>query len=139
MVECNATAAAYPRDLALPHLFARQAAKTPGAIAVVAGAQSLTYRDVDQRSDALARQLLSRGFGPSARVGVFVNRTADLVVAPLAILKAGNAYVPLDPSYPPGRLTQIIEQSGLVAIIAQSEVVPPALRSAPIVADRRRL
>jgi amino acid adenylation domain-containing protein len=133
VVECNATAAAYPRDLALPHLFARQAAKTPDAIAVVAGAQSLTYRDVDQRSDALVRQLLSRGFGPSARVGVFVNRTADLVVAPLAILKAGNAYVPLDPSYPPGRLTQIIEQSGLVAIIAQSEVVPPALRAVPTV------
>ena len=134
VVECNATAAAYPRDLALPELFARQAAKTPGAIAVVSGAQSLTYRDVDQRSDALARQLLSRSFGPSARVGVFVNRTADLVVAPLAILKAGNAYVPLDPSYPPARLAQIIDQSGLVAIIAESEAVPLALRSVPIVA-----
>ena len=134
VVECNHTAAAYPRDLALPQLFARQAAETPGAIAVVAGAQSLTYRDVEQRSDALARQLLSRGFGPSARVGVFVNRTADLVIAPLAILKAGNAYVPLDPTYPPGRLTQIIEQSGLAAIIAESELVPPALRSVPIVA-----
>ena len=90
MVECNDTAAAYPRDLTLPQLFARQAAETPGAIAVVAGAQSLTYRDVEQRSDALARQLLSRGFGPSARVGVFVNRTADLVIAPLAILKTGQ-------------------------------------------------
>ena len=134
VVECNDTAAAYPRDLTLPHLFARQAAETPGAIAVVAGAQSLTYREVEQRSDALARQLMSRGFGPNARVGVFVNRTADLVIAPLAILKAGNAYVPLDPTYPPGRLTQIIEQSGLVAIIAQSAVVPPPLRSVPIVA-----
>ena len=134
MVECNDTAAAYPRDLTLPHLFARQAAETPGAIAVVAGAQSLTYRDVEQRSDALAQQLISLGFGPNARVGVFVNRTADLVIAPLAILKSGNAYVPLDPTYPHGRLTQIIEQSGLVAIIAQSEIVPPPLRSVPIVA-----
>jgi amino acid adenylation domain-containing protein len=134
VVECNHTAAAYPRDLALPQLFARQAAETPGAIAVVAGAQSLTYRDAEQRSDALAQQLLSRGFGPSARVGVFVNRTADLVIAPLAILKAGNAYVPLDPTYPPGRLSQIVEQSGLAAIIAESELVPPALRSVPIVA-----
>ena len=135
VVECNDTAAAYPRDLTLPQLFARQAAETPDAIAVVAGAQSLTYRDVDHRSDALARQLLSRGFGPSARVGVFVNRTADLVIVPLAILKTGNAYVPLDPTYPPGRLTQIIEQSGLAAIIAQSEIVPPALRAVPIVAS----
>ena len=135
VVECNDTVAAYPRDLTLPQLFARQAAETPDAIAVVAGAQSLTYRDVDQRSDALARQLLSRGFGPSARVGVFVNRTADLVIVPLAILKTGNAYVPLDPTYPPGRLAQIIEQSELAAIIAQSEIVPPALRAVPIVAS----
>jgi amino acid adenylation domain-containing protein len=134
VVECNDTTAAYPRDLTFPDLFARQAAETPGAIAIVAGAQSLTYRELEQRSDALARQLISLGFGPNARVGVFVNRTADLVIAPLAILKAGSAYVPLDPTYPPGRLTQIIHQSGLVAIVAQSESVPPALRSVPIVA-----
>ena len=134
VVECNETAAAYPRDLALPQLFARQAAQTPGAIAVVAGADSLTYRDVERRSGALAQRLISLGFGPNARVGVFVSRTADLVIAPLAVLRAGNSYVPLDPTYPPARLTQIIEQSGLVAIITQSEVVPPPLRSVPIVA-----
>lgn len=132
-VECNDTAAPYPRNLTLPHLFARQAAETPGAIAVVAGADSLTYRDVEARSDALAQRLTDLGFGPNARIGVFVSRSVDLVIAPLAILKAGNAYVPLDPTYPTGRLTQIIEQSGLVAIIAQSEVVPAPLRSAPIV------
>ncbi len=137
VVECNDTAAAYPRDFTLPHLFARQAAETPGATAVVAGARSLTYRDVEQRSDELARRLLSLGFGPKARVGVFVNRSADLVIAPLAILKAGSAYVPLDPTYPPGRLSQIIEQSGLVAIVAQSEIVPLPLQSVPIVAVGR--
>ena len=74
VVECNDTEAAYPRDLTLPHLFARQAAETPGAIAVVAGAQSLTYRDVEQRSDALAQQLIRLGVGPNARVGVFVKQ-----------------------------------------------------------------
>ena len=134
VVECNDTATAYPRDLTFPELFARQAAETPGAIAIVAGAQSLTFRELERRSDALARQLISLGFGPKARVGVFVNRTADLVIAPLAILKSGNAYVPLDPTYPHGRLTQIIEQSGLVAIIAHSAVAPPPLCSVPIVA-----
>ena len=133
-IECNETAVAYPRDLTLPHLFARQAAKTSDAIAVVAGAQSLTYRELERRSDALARRLIRLGFGPNARVGVFVNRSADLIIGPLAILKAGNAYVPLDPTYPAGRLTQIIERSGLVAIITQSESVPPPLRSVPIVA-----
>ena len=134
VVECNNTAAAYPRELALPQLFARQAGETPGAVAVVAGAQSLTYRELEQRSDALARLLLSRGYGPGARIGVFVNRTADLVVAPLAILKSGNAYVPLDPTYPAGRLLQIIERSGLAAIVARPEVEVPALRTVPIVA-----
>lgn len=134
VVECNDTAAAYPRDLTFAHLFARQAAETPSAIAVVAGAQSLTYRELEKRSDTLARQLISLGFGPSERVGVFVNRTADLIIAPLAILKAGSAYIPLDPTYPTERLTQIIEQSGLVAIVARSESVPPTLRSVPIVA-----
>jgi amino acid adenylation domain-containing protein len=134
VVDCNDTEAAYPRDLTLPHLLARQAAATPGAIAVVASAQSLTYGELEQRSDALARRLISLGFGPNARVGVFVNRTVDLVIAPLAILKSGNAYVPLDPAYPDGRLAQIVEQSGLVAIVAESEVVPPSLGSVPIVA-----
>jgi amino acid adenylation domain-containing protein len=134
VVECNDTGAAYPRDLTFPHLFARQAAETPSAIAVVAGAQSLTYRELEKRSDTLARRLIGLGFGSNARVGVFVNRTADLIIAPLAILKAGSAYVPLDPTYPPARLTQIVEQSGLVAIVARSESAPPALRSVPIVA-----
>jgi amino acid adenylation domain-containing protein len=134
VVQCNDTAVAYPRHLTFPHLFARQAAETPGSIAAVAGAHSLTYLELEQRSDALAQQLINRGFGPNARIGVFVNRTVDLIIAPLAILKSGNAYVPLDPTYPHGRLTQIIEQSGLVAIIAESAVVPPPLRSVPIVA-----
>ena len=133
VVECNDTAAAYPRDLTFPLLFARQAAETPGATAVVAGAQSITYRDVEQRSDALARRLLGQGFGPNARIGVFVDRTADLVIAPLAIMKAGNAYVPLDPTYPHERLAQIVDQSGLAAIVAASEIVPAPLRSVAIV------
>ena len=134
MVDCNDTEVAYPRDLTLPHLFARQAAQTPGAVAVVAGVQSLTYGELEQRSCELAQHLKSLGFGPKARVGVFIGRSADLVIAPLAILKSGNAYVPLDPAYPDGRLAQIVEQSGLVAIVAESEVVPPSLRSVPIVA-----
>ena len=139
MVDCNDTQVAYPRELALPHLLARQAAATPRAIAVVAGAgHSLTYGELEQRSDTLAQRLISLGFGPKARIGVFVNRTADLVIAPLAILKSGNAYVPLDPAYPDGRLTQIVEQSGLVSIIAQTEVVPPPLRTVPIVAIHNR-
>jgi amino acid adenylation domain-containing protein len=134
VVESNQTATEYSRDVPLPELIARQTAKTPDAIAVVAGAQSLTYRALEQRTDALAQRLLSLGYGPNARIGVFVNRTADLLIAPLAILKAGSAYVPLDPTYPPARLTQIIEQSRLAAIVTQSELVPAPLRSVPIVA-----
>ena len=132
-VECNNTAAEYPRDLTFPHLFALQAGETPTAIAVAAAGQSLTYRDVELQSNVLAQRLVRLGIGPNSRVGIFVSRTVDLVVAPLAILKAGHAYVPLDPTYPAGRLTQIIEQSGLAAIVAQSNVVPTPLHSVPIV------
>ncbi len=136
--ECNRTAASYPQHLSLPQLFDQQAARTPASIAVVAGGQALSYEQVGRRSDALAAELLRRGIGPGARVGVLVERSADLVIAPLAIMKAGSAYVPLDPVYPIGRLTQIVAQSSLAAIVAQTAVLPsPLSEMAPfIIADK---
>ncbi len=134
LFECNKTAANYPRHLSLPQLFDQQAARTPAATAVVHDDRALSYQEVEWRSNALAAKLLKRGIGPGARVGVFIRRSADLVIAPLAIMKAGNAYVPLDPAYPAGRLTQIVEQSNLSGIVARSPVLPTQLSaSVPIV------
>jgi amino acid adenylation domain-containing protein len=120
----NPVAAEYPRQLTLPQLFNRQARQTPEATAIVDGARRLSYQEVEQRSNALAARLLG-DVGPGARIGVFVRRSANLVIAPLAVMKAGSAYVPLDPAYPAGRLAQIIEQSDMAAIIADSS--EPAL------------
>jgi len=87
--------------------FIRQAAATPEAIAVACAGVSLTYAELDRRTDAVAGSLRRRGIGPEALVGVSVPRSVDLVVALLGVLKAGGAYVPLDPSYPAERLRQI--------------------------------
>ncbi|MFD8542667.1 amino acid adenylation domain-containing protein [Streptomyces sp. NPDC059649] len=85
-------------------LWEQQAARTPDAVAVVAGAHRATYADVDRRATALAAELRARGIGPEDLVGVCLGRSVEMVVALLGILKSGAAYLPLDPSYPADRL-----------------------------------
>ena len=97
--------------------FRAQAARTPDAIAVVAGDRSLTYRQLDERANRLARHLQSLGVKPDTLVGVAMGRSETLVVSLLAILKAGGAYVPLDPTYPQDRLSLVIEDSGMPVLL----------------------
>ncbi|MGO4753155.1 AMP-binding protein, partial [Streptomyces sp. 2MCAF27] len=85
-------------------LWERQAAATPDAVAVVAGAHHATYADVDRRATVLAAELQARGIGPEHLVGVCLGRSVEMVVALLGVLKSGAAYLPLDPSYPADRL-----------------------------------
>ncbi|HEX7242003.1 MAG TPA: amino acid adenylation domain-containing protein, partial [Longimicrobiaceae bacterium] len=92
--------------------FAEQASRTPASPAVVEGGETLTYAGLDRRSGRLARLLRERGVGPGARVGVCLERSADLVVAELAVLRAGAAYLPLDPGYPRERLAFMLRDSG---------------------------
>ncbi|UNO38538.1 non-ribosomal peptide synthetase [Streptomyces sp. MST-110588] len=89
-------------------LFARQAAAVPGSVAVVAGARRLTYAELDERSERLAHRIAGRGVRRGDLVAVALPRSADLVVALLAVLKAGAAYVPLDPGYPADRLAAML-------------------------------
>ncbi|MBQ1099161.1 amino acid adenylation domain-containing protein [Streptomyces sp. b94] len=110
LVEFNDTAVPTP-DTTVPGLVEAQAARTPDAVAVVADGESLTYREVDARADRLARELAGRGVGPESVVAVSLPRTADLVVALLAVLKAGGAYLPVDPKYPSHRLAAIFGQA----------------------------
>src|SRR5947209_16524415 len=100
----NVTQQDYPRDRCVPQLVAEQAAATPDAVAVVAGDQVLTYRELDLHANQLAHYLRARDVGPEVVVGLCLGRSLALVVAALGILKAGGAYVPLDPAYPPERL-----------------------------------
>ncbi|MFI7136095.1 amino acid adenylation domain-containing protein [Nonomuraea sp. NPDC050153] len=88
----------------LPELFEAQVARTPHATAVVSGDVSVTYAELDERADRLARLLIGRGVGPESVVGVCLERGIDLVVAALGVLKAGGAYLPIDPAYPAERI-----------------------------------
>ncbi|WP_282794117.1 non-ribosomal peptide synthetase [Streptomyces sp. CC224B] len=120
VVEFNDTASAIP-DVTVHGLIEAQAARTPDEIAVVSEGVTLTYRDVVDRSDRLARALVDRGVGRESMVGVALPRTADLVVALLAILKAGGAYLPVDPKYPSHRLAAIIKEARPRLVLTDSE------------------
>jgi pristinamycin I synthase-2 len=101
----------------LPELFEAQAARTPDAVAVTCGAAALTYRELNARANRLTRLLLEHGAGPEQRVAVSLPRTADLVVALLAVVKSGAAYVPLDPHHPAERNARIVEDAAPLLVI----------------------
>ncbi|HEY2738446.1 MAG TPA: amino acid adenylation domain-containing protein, partial [Thermoanaerobaculia bacterium] len=104
----NATDQPFHGDICLHERFAAQVARTPGAVALVAGEERIAYADLDARANRLARRLRRLGVGPESRVGVALERTSRLIVALLAVLKAGGAYVPLDPAYPRQRLAFLL-------------------------------
>jgi amino acid adenylation domain-containing protein len=108
-----------PEATLLHETFEAQAARTPDALAVASQGVWLTYRELEQRANQLARHLRTLGVGPEVRVGVCLDRSADLVVGLLAVLKAGGAYVPLDPEYPEQRLAFILEDSAASLVLTQ--------------------
>ncbi|HEY0603236.1 MAG TPA: amino acid adenylation domain-containing protein [Herpetosiphonaceae bacterium] len=125
----NATAAALPQDVSIPDLFAAQAARTPHAPAVIWQDQQLTYGELDQHANQLARHLQTLGVGPDVVVGVCLERSLDLVIALLGILKAGGAYVPLDPAYPAERLNHMLEDSQARVVLGQQHLPAGSLGS----------
>ncbi len=112
LAEWNDTAAGFPAGLCLHGLFERQAERAPEAVALVAGDETLSFGELDRRSDRLAARLRSLGIGPESRVALCLERSPEALIALLAVLKAGGAYVPLDPEYPQGRLAFMLEDSG---------------------------
>jgi amino acid adenylation domain-containing protein len=129
LLEWNRTEADYPRSSTIADLFAAQAARTPDAVAVIAQGRTLTYRQLDESANRLARRLQNLGVKPDTLVGVAMGRSETLVVSLLGILKAGGAYVPLDPTYPEDRLSLVIEDSQMPVLLttAASRVhLPPA-------------
>ena len=117
--EWNDTGRTIP-STTLPELFAAQAARSPDAIAVVFGDQSLTYGALDARANQLAHHLRALGVGPEVVVGLCIERSLEMLIGLLGILKAGGAYLPLDPSYPHERLTFMLTDAGSPVLVTQS-------------------
>ncbi|NOK39823.1 AMP-binding protein, partial [Corallococcus exercitus] len=107
----NATSAPFPGEACIHHLFEAQAALRPDAIALEFGSQRLTYRQLDAQANQLAHALRSFGVGPDDLVALCLERSVELVVSLLAILKAGAAYLPLDADYPAQRLAFMLEDA----------------------------
>ncbi|MFE2723395.1 amino acid adenylation domain-containing protein [Kitasatospora sp. NPDC059327] len=130
----NATGRDYPTGT-LPLLFEAQAARTPNAAAVRFEGADLTYRELDVRANLLAHHLRTLGVGPESVVGVCLHRGADLVVALLAVLKAGGAYLPLDPDYPADRLAFMLADSGARAVVTDPGLTPLVSGHTPHLVD----
>ena len=111
----------------LPVLFEAQVERTPDAIAVVFEEQTLTYRELNERANRLAHFLIAKGVGPEDLVGVAVPRSLEMVVSLLGILKAGAAYLPLDPEYPLERLRLMLDDAKPACVITSGQVGFPIL------------
>ncbi|MBD2520193.1 amino acid adenylation domain-containing protein, partial [Nostoc sp. FACHB-973] len=123
LVEWNDTQVDYPQDLCIHQLFEEQVDSTPDAIAVVYENQQLTYYELNYRANQLAHYLQSLGVGSDALVGLCVERSLEMVIGLLGILKAGAAYVPLDPEYPTERLSFILEDAQVSVLLTQQSIL----------------
>ncbi|MCE1118721.1 non-ribosomal peptide synthetase, partial [Pseudomonas sp. NMI795_08] len=119
----NATATDYPLQRAVHQLIEDQVQRTPAAPALVFGDSTLSYAELDARANRLAHYLRAHGAGTDRLVGISVQRSVEMVVGLLGILKAGAAYVPLDPEYPEERLAYMIEDSGISLLLTQQALL----------------
>jgi aspartate racemase len=121
LVEWHDTLTAYPQDKCLHQLFEAQVELTPHAIAVICADERLTYLELNQRANQLARHLCALGVGPEVLVGPCVERSLEMVVGMLGILKAGGAYVPLDPADPRHRLAFMFDDTRALVLLTQEK------------------
>ncbi len=121
----------FPVEAGLSTLFEAQVARTPDAIALVSGDEQLSYAVLNRWANQLAHFLQAQGVGPGQFVGLFCERSPTLLIAILAIVKAGAAYVPLDPAYPAERIAMILHDAQVTLLITEQEHVLPQLADAP--------
>jgi amino acid adenylation domain-containing protein/FkbM family methyltransferase len=127
LVIWNSTEAAYPQDKTLDQLFHEQACRTPGATALVCDDASLTYLELEGRANRLAHHLRERGAARNELVAVCLERSSELVVALLGVLKAGAAYLPLEPAFPAERLRFMMEDAGVSCVITTARLLNEAM------------
>jgi amino acid adenylation domain-containing protein len=123
LVEWNATTVPLPDNQCLQHVFETRVARTPDAVAVVCGDAALTYHELNRRANQVAHYLQTLGVGPEMLVGLCIERSLAMVVGLLGILKAGAAYVPLDPTYPPERLALMLEDAQPSVVLTQERII----------------
>ena len=136
----NQTVMAYPREKTLPDLFEEQTAKTPDMVAVACEGDTLTYGELNVRSNRLAHYLQALGVGPDRPVGLCLERSTEMVVGLLGILKADGAYVPLDPAFPQERLAYMLEDSQASVLVTHRDLhrLFPSNRATIVCLDRER-
>src|SRR5262249_2131949 len=127
--EWNDTRADFHRDKLVHQLFEEQAARTPDAVAVAFEDQRLTYAELNSKAEYLAAHLQSLGVGTRMLVGILVERSLEMVIALLGVLKAGAAYVPMDPTYPKERVSFVLEDAQVAVLLSQSKLAVPFSKS----------
>ncbi|MED1724567.1 non-ribosomal peptide synthetase [Brevibacillus parabrevis] len=118
----NATAAKYPKDQTLSELFEKQAEQSPERIALVHRQQQLSYREVNERANQLAKALLRAGVTKESVVGILLDHSFELVIAMLAVMKAGGVYLPIDTQYPRERINYLLEDSGAQMLVTRADL-----------------
>jgi amino acid adenylation domain-containing protein len=133
LTDWNDTSASYPKDKTIYQLFEQQVKKNPDNIAIVFEDQKLSYKELNQKSNQLARFIRAKykkqnkkDLTPDSLIGLCIERSLDMIIGILGILKAGGAYVPLDPDYPQDRLEYMIEDSHEGLIITQKDILSKA-------------
>ena len=127
--EWNETRIHYEASQCIHELFERRVALNPNAIALVFENQTVTYQELNQRANQVAQRLIEKGIVADDMVGVYVQRSPDLIVATLGVLKAGAAYVPLDPAFPSDRIAYMVHDAGMRVVLTQKSIrsaLPPS-------------
>ncbi len=119
LVDFNDTKKEYPKDKTLSLVFEEQVERTPNAVAVIFGEEKLTYLELNQRANSLARVLRQKGVGKESIVAIMLERSTEMMVGILAVLKAGGAYLPISPSYPEERIRYMLEDSGTSLLLTK--------------------
>ncbi|MEK4732085.1 non-ribosomal peptide synthase/polyketide synthase [Paenibacillus sp. FSL L8-0641] len=119
----NATEAQYPKNKTIHQLFEEQAEKNPDHVAVVFEGKKLTYSELNKKSNGLAHVLRAKGVKPDSIVGILAERSLEMIVAILGVLKAGGAYLPIDPDYPEEKISHMLEDSRAVILLTQSHFI----------------
>ncbi len=123
LLEFNDTEAEYPKNKTIHQLFEEQEKKTSNSVAVMYEDKHLTYRELNEKANQLARILRDKGAGPESIVGIMAERSLEMIVGILGILKAGGAYLPIDPEYPQERIEYMLEDSGAQLLLTQSWLI----------------